>query len=259
MWAQAAGDVSGAMTANQAMWLSLLGAVTLVVVVWIVARSYKQVQKLRLATALRQDVLKDLLARGLSPEEIERVLQGSAVTPERKDTARDHEADVAYYLNAFKLSGAALEQALALVRAADPAAKKAVRDTLGNMAGDALPEEQVLATVRGLCLPPGQPALHPKLSDEASLAETLVLLKVSGNVMEQIMEALQAADPATRKAVCQAVEAICEHEPDEGQVLATVRGLCQLRPTSAPPAAKPEPQHAFTTLEAPLGIGERGA
>ena len=106
----------------------------------------------------------------------------------------------------------------------------------------------LVAVVRGLCRPPWQPSASPQLSPEASLAETLVLLKVSGNVMEQIMEALQAADPATRKAVCQAVEAICEHEPDEGQVLATVRGLCQLHPTSAPPAPKPEPQHAFTTL-----------
>jgi hypothetical protein len=227
--------------------LSLLGALTLVAVVWIVARSYKQVQRLRLTTALRQDVLKDLLARGLSPEEIERVLQGSAVTPEPKDTARDHEADAALYLNLLKLSGPALEQALGVIRAAEPAAKKAVRDTLENMLGNSVSEEQVLATVRGLGLPPGQPAAA-KLSDETSLAETLVLLKVSGNVMEQIMEALQGADPATRKAACQAVEAICEHEPDEGQVLATVRGLCQLHPTSASTAPKPGPQHAFTTL-----------
>jgi hypothetical protein len=249
MWAQA-GDVSNLMTGQMIGGLSLLGAVTLVIVVWIVARSYKQVQKLRLATALRQDVLKDLLARGLSPEEIERVLQGSAVAAEPKDKAREHEADAAFYLNMLKLSGPALEQALAVVRAADPAAKKAVRDTLANMLGNSVSEEQVLATVRGLCLPPGPPAPHPKPSDEAALAETLVLLKVSGNVMEQIMEALQGADPATRKAVCQAVEAICEHEPDEGQVLATVRGLCQLRPTSAAPAPvpRPDPQHAFTTL-----------
>jgi hypothetical protein len=61
------------------------------------------------------------------------------------------------------------------------------------------------------------------------------------------MEALEGADAATRKAVCQAVEAICEHEPDEGQVLATVRGLCQLRP-AAPPEPRREPQHAFTAL-----------
>jgi hypothetical protein len=247
MWAQVADGVPDVMTAKLVIWLSLLGAVTLVLVVWIVARSYKQVQKLRLATALRQDVLKDLLARGLSPEEIERVLQGSAVTPEPKDRAREHEADAAFYLNMLKVSGPGLEQALAVVRGAELAAKKAVRDTLENMLGNSPAEEQVLATVRGLCLPPGQPTA-PKLSNEALLAETLVLLKVSGNVMEQIMEALQAADPATRKAVCQAIEAICEHEPDEGQVLATVRGLCQLHPTSAPPAAKPEPQHAFTTL-----------
>ena len=238
------------MTANLIAGLSLLGAVTLVIVVWVVARSYRQVEKLRLATSLRQDVLKDLLARGLSPEEIERVLQGSAVAAEPKDKSRDCEADAAFYLNMLKLSGPALEQALAVVRAADPAAKKAVRDTLANMLGNSVSEEQVLATVRGLCLPPGQPPPHPKLSDEASLAETLVLLKVSGNVMEQIMEALQGADPATRKAVCRAVEAICEHEPDEGQVLATVRGLCQLHPPSAPPASapRPDPQHAFTTL-----------
>ena len=64
MWAQA-GDVSNLMTGRMVGGLSLVGAVTLVVVVWIVARTYKQVQKLRLATALRQDVLKDLLARGL--------------------------------------------------------------------------------------------------------------------------------------------------------------------------------------------------
>ena len=247
MWAQAAGDVSGAMTANQAMWLSLLGAVTLVVVVWIVARSYKQVQKLRLATALRQDVLKDLLARGLSPEEIERVLQGSAAAPEPKNSARDHEAAAAAFLAMLKVSGPALEQALAAVRGAESASKKAVCDALERLL-PAAPEEQVVAVVRGLCRPPWQPAASLQLPPEASLAETLVLLKVSGNVMEQIMEALQAADPATRKAVCQAVEAICEHEPDEGQVLATVRGLCQLHPTSASTAPKPGPQHAFTTL-----------
>lgn len=244
MWAEA-GGVSDLMTARLIVGLSVLGALTLVAVVWIAARTYRQVQKLRLTTALRQDVLKDLLARGLSPEEIERVLQGSAVTPEPKDNSRDNEADAAFYLNMLKLSGPALEQALAVVRAAEPAAKKAVRDTLANMLGNSVSEEQVLATVRGLCLPPGQPTAAPKLSDEASLAETLVLLKVSGNVMEQIMEALQGADPATRKAACQAVEAICEHEPDEGQVLATVRGLCQLHPTSAP---RQGPPHAFTTL-----------
>ena len=249
MWAQA-GDVSNLMTGQMIGGLSVLGALTLVAVVWIVARTYKQVQKARLATALRQDVLKDLLARGLSPEGIERVLQDSAVSPEPKDRSRDYEADIAYWLNMLNLSGPALEQAVAVIRAAGPAAKKAVRDTLESMRGTSVSEEQVLATVRGLCLPPGQPAPQPKLSDEASLAETLVLLKVSGNVMEQIMEALQGADAATRKAVCQAVEAICEHEPDEGQVLATVRGLCQLHPTSAAaaPVPRPDPQHAFTTL-----------
>ena len=248
MWAQAAGGLPDVMTARMIAGLSLLGALTLVLVVWIVARTYRQVQKLRLATALRQDVLKDLLARGLSPEEIERVLQGSAVVPEPKDTAKDHEATVAVYLAMLKVSGAALEQALAGVRAADPATKKAVRDALENMLTFSPAEEQVLATVRGLCPSPGLPAPAPKLSDEAALAETLVLLKVSGNVMGQIMETLEGADYATRKAVCQAVDAICEHEPDEGQVLATVRGLCQLRPAPAPPAPKPEPQHAFTTL-----------
>ncbi len=237
------------MTTGLIVGLSLLGALTLVAVVWIVARGYEQVQNIRMAATLRQDVLKDLLARGLPPEEVERLLRDSVVPPAPKDTVRDHEADAAFYLNMLKLSGPALEQALAVVRTADPAAKKAVRDTLANMLGNSVTEEQVLATVRGLCLPPGQPAA-PKLSDEASLAETLVLLKVSGNVMEQIMEALQDVDAATRKAVCQAVEAICEHEPDEGQVLATVRGLCQLHPTSSPAAqaSRPDPQHAFTTL-----------
>jgi hypothetical protein len=248
MWAQAAGGLPEVMTANLIAGLSVLGAATLVVVVWVVARSYKQVQKMRLATALRQDVLKDLLARGLSPEEIERVLQGSAVVPEPKDTAKDHEATAAVYLAILKVSGPALEQALAAVRAADPATKRAVRDALKSMVVFSPKEEQVLATVRGLCLPPGKPAAGPKLSDEASLAETLVLLKVSGHVMGQIMEALEGTDPATRKAVCQAVDAICEHEPDEGQVLATVRGLCQLRPAAAPPAPKNVSQHAFTTL-----------
>lgn len=249
MWAATDAGVSDLMTARMLAGLSVLGALTLVTAVWIVARTWKQVQKLRLTTSLRQDVLKDLLARGLSPEEIERVLQGSAVTAEPKDKSREHEADTAFYLNMLKVSGPALEQALAVVRAADPAAKKAVRDTLANMLGNSTSEEQVLATVRGLCLPPGQAAAQPKLSDEASLAETLVLLKVSGNVMEQIMEALQGADPATRKAVCQAVEALYEHEPDEGQVLATVRGLCQLHPAAAPAQApRPDGQHAFTTL-----------
>ena len=246
MWAQTAGGLSDVMTANLIAGLSVLAALTLVAVVWIVARAYRQVQKLRLATALRQDVLKDLLARGLAPEEIERVLQGSAVVPEPKDTAGDHEADAAVHLNVLKVSGPIIEQALAVVRGAGPDAKKAVRDALEHLIGTFPSEEQVLATVRGLCRPPWQATPAPKLSDEAALAETLVLLKVSGNVMGQIMEALEGADGATRQAVCQAVEAIREHEPDEGQVLATVRGLCQLHPTAAPP--KPGPQHSFTTL-----------
>jgi hypothetical protein len=69
------------------------------------------------------------------------------------------------------------------------------------------------------------------------LAQCLGECRASGAVIEQVLGAVQTADPAIRRAICKAVQAVIhgsEQEAKDEHILAVVRGLS--RP-GAPPAA----------------------
>ena len=64
---------------------------------------------------------------------------------------------------------------------------------------------------------------------EANLASLLVQHEVSAEAMEPVLRAYQAADPAAKKAIHDAIAEMLDSEPEEEQLVTAVRALCRLR------------------------------
>ena len=110
---------------------------------------------------------KDLLERGLSIDEIERLLHASAEQPKQVAKVDDAEADVVGefggILGACEAKPDAIEEILAIVRAADSATKRAMLRAVKEMSdssGEYITDEQVRAVVRALSRPSG-PSTEP--------------------------------------------------------------------------------------------------
>jgi hypothetical protein len=125
---------------------------------------------------------KDLLERGLSIDEIERLLHASAEQPKQVAKIDDAEADVmgefGGILGACEAKPEAIEEILTVIRAADSATKRAMLRAIKEMSdssGEYITDEQVRAVVRALSRPSGsstEPATPsnelPPLTDTAS-------------------------------------------------------------------------------------------
>jgi hypothetical protein len=133
-----------------------------------IAQAWQKVRRGEQEMALKQEMLR----RGLSVEEMERLLRansqsegGPAVSPDEKAVE-----DLISSLGEQGASGRVVEQVLAGVRSADPALRRslcrAVKAVLENSSLDGVDkDEQVLAVARGLCVGGRNAAV-----DEASAA-----------------------------------------------------------------------------------------
>jgi hypothetical protein len=71
---------------------------------------------------------------------------------------------------------------------------------------------------------------------EGDLASILVQNEVPGATVERVLRIYQRTDPATKKAVYDALEEIAGSGPTEEQLIAAVTALCPARLESAPTA-----------------------
>ncbi len=126
-----------------------------------IAQAWQKVRRGEQEAALKQEMLR----RGLSVEEMERVLRANSKPQDNTAASPDEKAveQLVWCLGENGISGRVIEQVLAAVRSADPALKRglcrAVPAVLkySDLEGEAK-DEQVLAVVRGL-VPPDRPAV----------------------------------------------------------------------------------------------------
>jgi hypothetical protein len=139
-----------------------LVAVTIIVcsVTATIAQAWQKVRRDHQEFLLKSDMLE----RGLSVDEMERVLRANSKTVVKIASSADEKAvaDLVDNLGMYGVSGRVIEQVLAAVRSADPAFRRALcRAVKGVMENSKLEgeakDEQVLAVVRGLS-PAGRPA-----------------------------------------------------------------------------------------------------
>lgn len=139
-------------------WFLLFAMIVIPSVVATIARAWQKVRRAEQEAALKQDMLQ----RGLSVEEIERVLRASAQPP--SDNAKESDEHVleemAGILGGCQASPRGIEEILAMVQAADSASKSAIlRAVQGLRDGseEDIKEDQIRAVIRGLAHPTGQP------------------------------------------------------------------------------------------------------
>ncbi len=97
---------------------------------------------------------RDMLQRGLSVDEIERVLRAPA-EDHTSVSEKGLEAALASLLVQNEIPAPTLERVLRAFQATDPATKKAVYDSLEEIIGGEPSEEQLLAAVKAFCPPRG--------------------------------------------------------------------------------------------------------
>jgi hypothetical protein len=151
-------------------WFLLFGWLAVTSVAATLAQAWHKVRRADREAALK----KEMLQRGLSVEEMERVLRASAKPQEETAAASaDDEAieELVTCLAACESPGHVIEQVLAAVRATEPSLKQAICRAVqalvnsSGLEGEAR-DEQILAVVRGLC-PPDAPPLAPALMSSA--------------------------------------------------------------------------------------------
>ena len=147
-------------------WFLLFGMIAIIAI----AEAWQKVRRGEQETELKRDMLQ----RGLSVEEMERVLRaGSGKQREPKAKSGREERIVerlAVHLGQCRASAAVIDEVLTAVRGADSSGKQAIERAIqGLVAGSSdgeIKEEQILAVVRALCWPGGpvaanQPAPAP--------------------------------------------------------------------------------------------------
>jgi hypothetical protein len=142
-----------------------LVAVTVIVcsVTATITQAWQKVRRLEQEAVLKQEMLR----RGLSVEEMERLLRANSKPQDDVAASPDEKAieELIACLGEHGASGSVVEQILAVVQSADPALRRAlcraVKAVLENssLEGEAK-DEQILGVVRGLC-PPNRPAFTP--------------------------------------------------------------------------------------------------
>lgn len=119
---------------------------------------------------------KELLERGLSIDEIERLLHASAEQPKQVAKIDDADTDVmgefGGLLGVAEAKPDAIEEILAIVRAADSATKQAMLRAVKEMSessGEYITDEQIRAVVRALARPVEKPGESATLSPDLPL------------------------------------------------------------------------------------------
>src|SRR6266540_6587861 len=133
---------------------AILAVVGIVAGTWIVlavVSAWRQVREKQAIAVL----VEELVRQGRPVEEVERLLH---VTSDPAEPLRDDEqalVDLAEQLTCQGVSGPAISEIMATVRAADATTRHAASRAVAAMSEHEPTEEQVLAVVRGLCRPPG--------------------------------------------------------------------------------------------------------
>jgi hypothetical protein len=98
--------------------------------------------------------MRDFLQRGLSVDEIERLLRAQqAASPAKLVNECELEAGLASLLVQHEVSATTVEQVFRVYQSADAATKQAVYDAIEEMLDSGAGEDQLLTAVRALCSP----------------------------------------------------------------------------------------------------------
>jgi hypothetical protein len=127
-----------------------------------------------------------LLQIGLSSEEIERLLRGGPVASQSPVTEIEAIQDMAKCLGQSGVSEGAIEQIFSALRAVDPPTRLALCHAIRGLAGDSgaeASEEQILATMRGLC---GNPPAAP-VGASATHGDQIVPAPITSGTNTHIM------------------------------------------------------------------------
>ena len=130
--------------------VSVVGGL-LTVIATVIAISWCCVRRAEIASELKRD----LVARGLPVEQIERIVQGPP-SPEVTANAKELEAQLASYLVQHEVSAPVMEEVLYMYQGTEPATKRAVFDSLVEIIESGAEEQQLLAAVRTVCPPKGK-------------------------------------------------------------------------------------------------------
>ncbi len=131
--------------------------------VWLIALAVAHAWRdVRLAE-LEGSLKRDFLSRGMSVEQVERLLRASREPDPEAEPVNERklEAELASLLVQYEVSSGTMEQVVQVYQGADPSAKKAVYDAVGEMLESGAEEDQILAAVRTLCRPSGHAVAQP--------------------------------------------------------------------------------------------------
>lgn len=155
-------------------WFLVAATVIVTSVVATVAQAWQKARRAEQEALLKQEMLR----RGLTVEEMERLLRANAKRSgeEAPSTNEDAIEGLAECLGECRASAEVIEQVLAAVRAADPSVRqtacRAVQAVIRGSDQEAK-DEHILAVVRGLCRPatlpepaPGADPAPPAKSEE---------------------------------------------------------------------------------------------
>lgn len=143
-------------------WFLLFAMIVITSVAGTIAHAWQKVRRAEQEAALKQDMLQ----RGLSIEEIERVLRAPAKQSEtRADKSGDKYVlqELGMILGACQASPAVIEEVLPIVQAADSATKQAILQAVQGVregSEEEIEDEQIRAVVRALARPSG-PSTEP--------------------------------------------------------------------------------------------------
>jgi hypothetical protein len=80
----------------------------------------------------------------------------------------------------------------------------------------------------------GDAAIAQEKAVEANLASLLVQYEVPSTTMQRVLQLFKETEPASKKAICDAIEEMLEAEVGEEQLIAAVTSLCSPRDAAQP-------------------------
>jgi hypothetical protein len=121
--------------------------------VWMIVLSITDAWKKTCLAELEAVQKREYLQRGLSVEEIERLLRASrkSAQTDKPSTDRELEASLASTLVQYEVSAETMEQVLKDFQSIDPAGKEAAYNAISEMLEAEADEEQLTVAVRMMC------------------------------------------------------------------------------------------------------------
>jgi hypothetical protein len=149
------GNITGIITVSL-----IFGMPIIIAVVSTLAKNWRKVHESEHAAALKQSMIE----RGMSADEIERVLRAGPVTGASEATpAADQSTELAGHLAEHKVAAPTLGSILAEYRKADPATRKIFMEMIVHMLDSGAKGDQVLSALQAMSNT--QQASAPRFSD----------------------------------------------------------------------------------------------